>query len=105
MLRIFFAILFIFCANTLSAQKSQTLRSVVTQGDTLPQVFLREVVVQAKTRSRKWYDRYNRRNTRLEYNVRKVYPYALLAAAKINEIEEKLTHTTKESERKAIIRE
>ena len=35
-----------------------------------------------------WYDRYNRRNTRLEYNVRKVYPYALLAAAKINEIEE-----------------
>ena len=105
MLRIFFAILFIFCANTLSAQKSQTLRSVVTQGDTLPQVFLREVVVQAKTRSRKWYDRYNRRNTRLEYNVRKVYHYALLAAAKINEIEEKLTHTTKESERKAIIRE
>ena len=105
MLRIFFAILFIFCANTLSAQKSQTLRSVVTQGDTLPQVFLREVVVQAKTRSRKWYDRYKRRNTRLEYNVRKVYPYALLAAAKINEIEEKLTHTTKESERKAIIRE
>ncbi len=105
MLRIFFAILFIFCANTLSAQKSQTLRSVVTQGDTLPQVFLREVVVQAKTRSRKWYDRYNRRNTRLEYNVRKVYPYALLAAAKINEIEEKLTHTTIESERKAIIRE
>ena len=63
------------------------------------------MVVQAKTRSRKWYDRYNRRNTRLEYNVRKVYPYALLAAAKINEIEEKLTHTTKESERKAIIRE
>ncbi len=62
-------------------------------------------MVQAKTRSRKWYDRYNRRNTRLEYNVRKVYPYALLAAAKINEIEEKLTHTTKESERKAIIRE
>ncbi|NCE71541.1 DUF4294 domain-containing protein [Odoribacter sp. Z80] len=105
MLRIFFAILFIFCANTLSAQKSQTLRSVVTQGDTLPQVFLREVVVQAKTRSRKWYDRYNRRNTRLEYNVRKVYPYALLAAAKITEIEEQLAHTTKESERKAIIRE
>ena len=34
-----------------------------------------------------------------------MYKRQLLAAAKINEIEEKLTHTTKESERKAIIRE
>lgn len=105
MLRIFFAILFIFCVNTLSAQKPQTLRSIVIQGDTLPQVFLRDAEAQAKTRSRKWYDKYNRRNARLEYNVRKVYPYALLATAKINEIEEKLSHTTKESERKAIIKE
>lgn len=105
MLRIFLAILFIFCVNTLLAQKQQTLRSVVIQGDTIPQVILCEVVVKAKMRNDKWYNKYNRRNARLEYNVRKVYPYARIAATKIKEIEHKLTQASKESERRAILKE
>lgn len=45
------------------------------------------------------------RNIRLEYNVRKVYPYARIAATKVNEIEKKLAGVTKEAEKKKIIKE
>ena len=51
------------------------------------------------------YYRQERRNVRLEYNVRKVYPYARIAASKISEIEYKLAQTNKESERRKIIKE
>ena len=105
MLRIFFAILFIFCAKYFIGSKVTDLTfGCNTRRYTSPGIFAGSGG-SGKDTQPEWYDRYNRRNTRLEYNVRKVYPYALLAAAKINEIEEKLTHTTKESERKAIIRE
>ena len=38
------------------------------------------------------------------YNVRKVFPYAKIAAAKINEIENKLAQTDSEAKRKQIIK-
>lgn len=44
------------------------------------------------------------RQTRLEYNVRKVYPYARIAAGKVNEIEQKLSAVTREADRKKITR-
>ena len=105
MRRIILLILLFFCAKALFAQHRQIVRSVVHQGDTIPQVWLDEVVVKGKNHGSKWYARNHRRNARLEYNVRKVYPYARIAARKINEIESRLSQTTKESERKKIIKE
>ncbi len=105
MRRIILLILLFFCAKPLFAQQQQIVRSVVCQGDTIPQVWLDEVVVKGKNHSSKWYARNHRRNARLEYNVRKVYPYARIAASKINEIESRLSQATKESERKKIIKE
>lgn len=105
MRRIILLILLFFCTKTLVAQHQQIVRSVVCQGDTIPQVWLAEVVVKGKSHNSKWYTRNQRRNARLEYNVRKVYPYARIASRKINEIESRLSQVTKESERKKIIRE
>lgn len=103
--RIFIAIVLLFCVNASFAQSKQVLRSVIRQGDTIPHVWLDEAIVKRKPHNAKWFERYNRRRTRLEYNVRKVYPYALIAAAKVNEIEQKLSRVKKESERKKIIKE
>lgn len=103
--RIFLIILFLFCVNTLFAQTKQVVRSVIHQGDTIPQVWLEEVVIRGKSHHPNRYHRYARRNARLEYNVRKVYPFAQIAATKVNEIEHKLSKTSKPSEKKKIIKE
>lgn len=105
MRRIILAILFLFCAKILFAQHQQIVRSIVYQGDTIPQVWLNEVLVKDKGHSARRYARNYRRNVRLEYNVRKVYPYARIAAGKINEIEFRLSKAKNESERKKILKE
>ncbi|MEG2555849.1 MAG: DUF4294 domain-containing protein [Odoribacter sp.] len=105
MSRIIITILFLFCAIDLSAQHREIVHALIQKGDTIPHVWLEEVIVRAKSHRANWYRRYNNRNTRLEYNVRKVYPYARTAAGKINEIEQKLSRVHKESERKKVIKE
>ena len=103
--RIFTVILFIFCINCLSAQQKEVVRSIFWKGDTLPHVWLEEVSVRQKNKNAGWFQRQHRRQTRLEYNVRKVYPYARIAAGKVNEIEQKLSAVTREADRKKIIKE
>lgn len=104
--RIITLIVFIFCAYALKAQEQGILvRAILYKGDTIPSLQLPEVVVKAKTRNPAHYRRYNQRLARLEYNVRKVYPYAQIAAAKINEIEKRLAKVSREAEKKKIIKE
>lgn len=104
--RIIAFIVFIFCMYALKAQEQGVLvRAILYKGDTIPSLQLPEVVVKTKTRNPAYYRRYNQRMARLEYNVRKVYPYAQIAAAKINEIEKKLSKVSRESEKKKIIKE
>ncbi|MBD9178146.1 MAG: DUF4294 domain-containing protein [Odoribacter splanchnicus] len=99
--RIITLIVFIFCAYALKAQEQGILvRAILYKGDTIPSLQLPEVVVKAKTRNPAHYRRYNQRLARLEYNVRKVYPYAQIAAAKINEIEKRLAKVSREAEKK-----
>jgi len=104
MLRIITIILLLFFVNTLVAQKKQIVRAIIYKGDTIPHIHLDEVVVIGKKRSSNWYKRQYRRYTRLEYNVRRAYPYARIAASKIREIEQKLSKVSNESERKEIIK-
>lgn len=103
--RLFVFIVFIFSSIALHAQRPEVVRSIVHQGDTIPQVWLEEVVVKGKIHSANWYKRQYRHSSRLEYNVRKVYPYARIAAVKIQEIENKLAKATKETERRKIIKQ
>lgn len=65
--------------------------------DTLPHYFLKEVRVTAKNRK-------HSRQSRLEYNVRKVYPYACIAARKIDQINSRLHSVSAPKKRKEIIR-
>lgn len=103
--RIIIVILFLFYTISLHAQQREVVRSRIVKGDTIPYVLLDEVIVKSKIHNARWYKRYNQRNVRLEYNVRKVYPYARIAAAKVNEIEDKLTQITRESERRKVVKE
>ena len=66
--------------------------------DTVPHVLLHEVDVVARLKNPRKYARQQQRNQRMVYNVRKVFPYAKIAAAKINEIEYKLAQTASEAE-------
>lgn len=101
MQRIIMVLLLFFCANDLLAQKSGVFPAIINGRDTLPHVLLEEVTVRGKAK----YIRHYNRLTRLEYNVRKVYPYACMATVKISKIEQKLAQANSEPERKRIIRE
>lgn len=105
MVRIFTVILFLFCTYNLDAQHRQVTRSIIIDGDTIPHVWLEDVYIRARGKSQVFYRRYERQQARLEYNVRRVYPYAQIAARKINEIEYKLSQTKRESEKKKIIKD
>ncbi len=91
--------------NHLYAQEKEYLPYIVTNNDTIFHAWLPEVLVIGKKRSQHWYYRQQKRLTRLEYNVRKVYPYARAAATKIQEIENKIARISSENERKALLKE
>jgi hypothetical protein len=72
--------------------------TTVYQGDTIPYIKLNPIVC---------YGERNFKNTRqkaawnrLKYNVKKVYPYAILASAKLKEYDKLLSRIQDESERK-----
>ena len=103
MLKALLILFFFLCANLLYAQQ-QILPAILVGGDTIPVVLLEEVVVSPKGISERKYRRYTKQRTRLEYNVRKVYPYARIAAGKIAEIENRIRLVQNKSRRKEIIK-
>ena len=104
MVRIICSILLsLFYTNALNAQEP-LLPVAVSEADTLPHVYLQEVKVKGKNLYKKKYIRSARRQTRLEYNVKKVYPYARIAAEKIQQIDRQIDQTKDKSKRKEIIK-
>ncbi|MBS1446500.1 MAG: DUF4294 domain-containing protein [Odoribacter sp.] len=104
MVRIICSILLsLFYANALNAQEP-LFPVAVSEADTLPHVYLQEVKVKGKNLYKKKYIRSARRQTRLEYNVKKVYPYARIAAEKIQQIDRQIDQTKDKSKRKEIIK-
>lgn len=85
--------------------RHQAVSGTITLGDTLLSVRLPEITVTAKTKSKRFYKRRQQKYNRLIHNVRKVLPYAKIAAREINEIETKLSTVQTESEKKRIIKE
>ena len=79
--------------------------ATVVHGDTLPHLNLEEVNVFGKKLNKRQYRRYTQRQERLEYNVRKVYPYAQIAARKIREIDTRISTVSDRKKRKQIIKE
>ena len=90
-MRVIIVILVLIFAPFISKGQSGELCQVqVLHGDTIFSSFLPEIVVKGKPRSNVRYKRYQNSMTRLEYNVRKAYPYALIVARKVDEINAKL---------------
>jgi len=74
----------------------------VVNGDTIPSIRLPDVWIYAEYsyKNRKQYEAW----TRTKYNVKKVYPYAILAAAKLKEYNRILEKMPNEATRKAYMK-
>jgi len=79
-------------------------RCIIENGDTIPHFQLKEILILTPTRNKRQIRRYYKRMNRLEYYVKKVYPYAQIASAKINEINFKLKNIKNKKERRKIIK-
>ncbi|MDO9340091.1 MAG: DUF4294 domain-containing protein [Bacteroidales bacterium] len=116
-MRLIFSILVIFLFGTDVAGQKDTLKQkndtlperfyllqkVKRDGITMPEVEIKEVTVVARTRSagRNEYRKYER----LIYNIKKVYPYALIVRIRLNQVNEELKSITSEKERKNYIKD
>lgn len=84
------------------AQQGAVYRAHIFQGDTMPIVDLKPVVIVSmkKFASEKEKKQYNK----LVYNVKKVYPYAKLAAKKLNDYEFQLKNAKNDRERDKLMK-
>lgn len=105
MIKICITLLLLLYAISGFTRSKQLVGTIFYQGDTIPHVLLESANIYGRGRHAARYFRREKRNLRLEYNVRKVYPYARIAANKVNEIERRLSQITKESERRKILKE
>ena len=76
----------------------------IENGDTIPYFLLKEIIIKYPFKNKRQMRRYYKKMSRLEYYVKKVYPYALLASAKINEINLKLENVKNKKKRREIIK-
>jgi len=104
-----------FCTASLSAQKDTLnnrtdslpgreylLQKVERDGVTLPEIAIKEVTIVAqpkKSRTKEY-----RRYSRLVYNIKKVYPYALLVREKLASVNAELEKIHGEKERRAYLK-
>lgn len=74
----------------------------IVNGDTIPSIRLPDIWIYAEYtyKNRKTYEAW----TRTKYNVKKVYPYAILAAAKLNEYNRILEKMPDEKTKKAYLK-
>lgn len=89
-------------AQPIVSKVSYKVWAEVVNGDTIPSIRLPEVWIFAEYsyKSRKQYEAW----TRTKYNVKKVYPYAILASAKLKEYNRILEKMPDEKMRKAYMK-
>lgn len=102
---ILFSVADISAQNDTLKQKSDSLpgrfyllQKVQRDGVTMPEVEIKEVTIVARPRSarRSEYRKYER----LIYNIKTVYPYALMVRARLNQVNEDMKNITGAKERK-----
>ncbi|MDR0983213.1 MAG: DUF4294 domain-containing protein [Culturomica sp.] len=90
----------------LTAMLPEVSAQLVAQDTVMRHIVLDEVIVYPKkTKPTGKQQRHAQRMQRLEYNVRKAYPFAVIAAKKINEIEIKISKVSSKKEKEKIIKE
>lgn len=116
MKHIFSIILFFLYVGDLSGQadtsghqsdsipdRAYLLHQVDRDGEILPEIDIKEVTVvgRPETIKRSWYRKYDR----LVYNLKIVYPYAVLVRGKLGDVNEKLEGLPTDRERKQYMKE
>lgn len=99
-------ILIAICAKSQVVQPvSLPVKAIVFENDTFPLIDLPEIQVWAYwgkvSASSKTFEQW----TRTKYNVKKVYPYAILASALLKEMDNKLAQIPDEKSRKKFIKQ
>ncbi|MBE3084967.1 MAG: DUF4294 domain-containing protein [Bacteroidetes bacterium] len=89
--------------NDTLQERFHLLQNVKRDGITMPEVEIKEVTVVARPGSagRNEYRKYER----LIYNIKKVYPYALIVRIRLNQVNEEMKSITSEKERKNYIKD
>jgi hypothetical protein len=89
--------------NDTLAGRIYLLQKVNRNGEVLPEVNIKEVTVlgQRNTAKKSWYRKYDR----LVYNLKIVYPYALIVRARIYEVNEALTGISGDKERRRYMKD
>lgn len=85
-----------------TVQQGHKCRAEIVNGDTVPVVDLYDVYVYTEYQFKN--NRQREQWTRIKYNVKKVYPYAILAAAKLKEYDRILERMPDEKMKKAYLR-
>lgn len=89
--------------DTLTVIRGITVKAHIVNGDTIPIIDLQPVILFApRVFSNRWE---RNRYERLVYNIKRVYPYARLAANKLHEYNEELLKLESESERRRAVRD
>ncbi len=88
--------------NVIKYDSGYFLNGIIINGDTLPYIKLYRIVIypERKFKSRREYRRY----TRLMYNVKKVYPYAVLIGNFYYQIEQDLKNIPDEKDKRKYLR-
>ena len=89
-------------STTPAAQPGYKCRAEIVNGDTVPVIDLYDVYVYTEFVFKNNHER--EQWTRIKYNVKKVYPYAILAAAKLKEYDRILERMPDEKMKKAYLR-
>jgi hypothetical protein len=84
--------------NDTLAGRYYILQNVIRDGVTMPEIEIEEVNVVARPATARKAE--YRRNERLIYNIKRVYPYALMVRMRLNKVNEDLKTITGEKERK-----
>lgn len=98
-----FASLLCFSQKSAELPKGYMVNAVVENGDTIPVIWLREVRI---TEDRVFKNaKQAAQYTKLKRDVKKVYPYAILAAAKLKEYDSKLATIPTDVQRKLYMKQ
>lgn len=89
----------VVCAQTRTTVDTILLGAVVNGADTIPMIYLPDHLVQDRL-PQKWVRKMEAFN-RLKYNVQKVYPYAIIAAAVLKDYEDQAARMPDKKSRKA----
>ncbi len=91
-------------SNIFSQNKNYIVtKAVIVEGDTLPFIELREFRILSKRSFKS--EKEAKRFAKLIRDVKKAYPYAQIAAIKLNEYNDLITKTKKESEKKKLMKQ